>query len=285
MPPYLSLRCRYAQQAAERIDWRSEQRTIFGPGFSPSLLRGWFTESLWPWLGKFGVLRLFSGLWRIYVAETPGAKPSLFVLFAGEVHALPFANRAETGIVSAMSYRRRSSSAFTRAFVAGRSAQRSAERQRLLMAFRLPSSLTRRRHHAAVAGLLALFLQVLVPLGQAVPMGTDAHGLPRSLVVCSANGGLRTVPLPAAVSTSTGSSAASNGFASGVNPVSAACSVCLAYAAGGHLTLPPSVPLPLPRDMPTETILPTALALTVGAVDGLPQPRAPPGTVWGTQQA
>lgn len=175
-----------------------------------------------------------------------------------------------------MTNHRRPSSARMRAVLAGRSAQWTAERQRLMLSLfslSLPRSLTRRRHHAAVAGLLALFLQVLVPLGQAVPAGTDAHGLPRSLVVCSANGGLRTISLPGATSPT------GNTVTTGMNPVMAACSVCLAYAAGGHLAPPPSVPLPLPQDGHGETILPSALTTASGPAVPLPQPRGPPSEI------
>jgi hypothetical protein len=118
---------------------------------------------------------------------------------------------------------------------------------------------------AARFGLWALFLQILLPLGQGVPLPVSGDGLPRHLVVCAANGGLRTIPLPGAPA-SQSSSAAQNG-----------CAVCLAYAAGGHLTLPPPMPEPLPRLAALARIDQTAFDLAQHQSVGLPQARAPPG--------
>lgn len=157
----------------------------------------------------------------------------------------------------------------------------SFRRRTIAAVRRAPGS--RRRFHAAMAGLLALLFQVLVPLGQAIPLASGSDGLPRTLVVCTANGGLRTVPLPTAQtpasSTATNGPLANAGPQSGLSPLAAACSVCLAYAAGGHLTLPPLVVLPLPQNGHQDTIFPTALALTVDTFGRLPPARAPPH--WG----
>jgi hypothetical protein len=121
------------------------------------------------------------------------------------------------------------------------------------------------RRFAARLGLWALFLQILLPLGQGIPLpGGSADGLPRQLVICSANGGLRTVPLPGAAANQSTSSAQS------------ACAVCLAYAAGGHLTLPPLALEPLPRLLTLVRIDHSAVDLTWQSASGLPQARAPP---------
>ena len=145
--------------------------------------------------------------------------------------------------------------------------------RRRISAARGRASFARRRFHAALAGLLALLFQVLVPLGQAIPVASGSDGLPRTLVVCTANGGLRTVSLP---SSQAGSSAQHGALTSLPPQVAAACSVCLAYAAGGHLALPPLVVLPLPQDDHQASTLSQALAFTVQAVNPLPPARAPP---------
>lgn len=120
------------------------------------------------------------------------------------------------------------------------------------------------RGAAARFGLWALFLQILLPLGQGVPLPATGDGLPRHLVICSANGGLRTVPLPGTPA-SQNSTSAQNG-----------CAVCLAYAAGGHLTLPPPLPEPLPRLAALARIDQTAFDLARHQSLELPQARGPP---------
>jgi hypothetical protein len=129
----------------------------------------------------------------------------------------------------------------------------------------MPRSRGLARQYAARLGLWALFLQILLPLGQGIPLPSSADGLPRQLVICSANGGLRTVPLPGADTAAKHSSSAQS-----------ACAVCLSYAAGGHLTLPSAAPQALPWLHALSTIDQTSVSIAGHSLLGLPQARAPP---------
>lgn len=118
-----------------------------------------------------------------------------------------------------------------------------------------------RRAAAAWWGVLALLVQVLVPLGQAVPvMGAD--GLPRSLVLCSAMGA-RTVPLPGAPSPE----------------ATPSCAVCLAYGSGSATLLPATPAAPLPPAVAGTRIDQPVAALAHGLMSGLPRARSPPMVV------
>ncbi|MGC2856798.1 hypothetical protein ACM64Y_15100 [Novispirillum sp. DQ9] len=124
-----------------------------------------------------------------------------------------------------------------------------------------PSFRTRLRERRAAAawwGVLALLVQVLVPLGQAVPV-IGADGLPRMLVLCSATPA-RSVPLPGSLP----------------SDVAQSCAVCLAYGAGSAADLPATPALPFPPAGQGACIdLPTT-AHASGLTPGLPQARAPP---------
>lgn len=126
---------------------------------------------------------------------------------------------------------------------------------------RHPSDRTPSRVLAAWAGLWALLLQIMVPLGQAVPV-VGADGLPRTLVICSATQP-RAIPGPAAEAPAPGAERA-------------ACAVCLAYAAGAGTDLPAAVVPPRPPATTAALTLPLADAVHGGMVPGLPRPRAPP---------
>lgn len=121
---------------------------------------------------------------------------------------------------------------------------------------------------AAVAwwGVLALLVQILVPLGQMVPAavtGAGADGLPRTLVLCSADG-LRGVPLPGAPA----------------RPVdTSACVVCLAYATGAATDIPNTPVQPFPSAAAGVRIDQPAVLFAQGLTPGLPRARAPPAVV------
>jgi hypothetical protein len=118
-----------------------------------------------------------------------------------------------------------------------------------------------RRAAAAWWGVLALLVQVLVPLGQAVPvMGAD--GLPRTVVLCSA-AGARSVPLPGAPSSEPAPS----------------CAVCLAYGAGSATILPATPAVPFPPALAGTRIDQPVAALAHGLMPGLPRARSPPMAV------
>lgn len=115
---------------------------------------------------------------------------------------------------------------------------------------------------ASWLGMLALAFQTAIPLGQAIPVSTGADGLPRTLVICSAQG-TRVVPI-APTSDSRGAAEA------------ASCVVCLSYAAGAGLDLPPAAALPVPP-VGGGTLLTSLASMVAGHPSaGLPQARAPP---------
>jgi hypothetical protein len=118
--------------------------------------------------------------------------------------------------------------------------------------------------------LWALFLQILLPLGQGIALPTADGTAPRTLVICSANGGLRTITLPA------GPDDPAN---DPIHSVQRDCPVCLSYAAGTHLAVPDRAPAPQPRIV---TALPSHSTLAAPRPHdhhGLPQARAPPAGV------
>lgn len=122
----------------------------------------------------------------------------------------------------------------------------------------LRTRLEERRAAAAWWGVLALLVQVLVPLGQAVPVvGMD--GLPRTLVLCSATGA-GSVPMPGSVPSDAAKS----------------CAVCLAYGAGSAVALPATPVLPFPPAGAGTCIDPTATDRAHAQTPGLPLARAPP---------
>lgn len=127
----------------------------------------------------------------------------------------------------------------------------------------LRARLKERRAAAAWWGVLALLVQVLVPLGQAVPV-IGADGVPRTLVLCSATAPGRTVPLP--------------GSQPGPAPSDAAksCAVCLAYGAGSATALPAMPVLPFPPAGAGACIDHPAADRAHARTQGLPQARAPP---------
>ncbi|MFA7429660.1 MAG: DUF2946 family protein [Rhodospirillaceae bacterium] len=118
-----------------------------------------------------------------------------------------------------------------------------------------------RRAAAAWWGVLALLVQVLVPLGQVVPV-LGADGLPRSLVLCSATGA-RSVPLPGAPSPE----------------AAASCAVCLAYGSGSATLLPATPAAPFPPALAGTRIDQPVAVLAHGLMAGLPRARAPPMAV------
>lgn len=123
---------------------------------------------------------------------------------------------------------------------------------------------TPRRVLAAWVGLWALLLQVMVPVGQAVPI-RGADGLPRTLLICSALQP-RTVPGPG-----------SQGSDQRSDP--RACAVCMAFATGASSDLPTTVALP-PRPAPvTAAFARRPDSHAPGRLPGLPQPRGPPPAV------
>jgi len=116
-------------------------------------------------------------------------------------------------------------------------------------------------------GILALLVQVLVPLGQAVPVA-GADGLPRSLVLCSADG-LRSVPMPGStVPARPDAPAAASG-----------CSVCLAYATGATTDIPNTPVQPFPPAAAGVRIDQPTVLLAQGLRPGLPRARSPPAVV------
>lgn len=125
-----------------------------------------------------------------------------------------------------------------------------------------------RRAAMAWWGILALVVQVLVPLGQAVPVAgaVGADGLPRSLVLCSADG-LRSVPLP--------------GSGAPARPDASACAVCLAYATGAATDIPNTPAQPFPPAAAGVRIDQPTVLLAQGLMPGLPRARAPPAIVRG----
>ncbi len=127
----------------------------------------------------------------------------------------------------------------------------------------LRQRLNDRRAAMAWWGLLALLIQVMVPLGQAVP-AVGADGLPRSLVLCSADG-LRSVPMP--------------GSGAPARPDASSCAVCLAYAAGGATDIPNTPAQPFPPAAAGVRIDQPAILLAQGLTPGLPRARSPPAVV------
>lgn len=118
-----------------------------------------------------------------------------------------------------------------------------------------------RRLLAVWASLTAIAFQGLVPLGQAVPVGDGS----RTLVVCSAYGGTRTISVPASAEAIPAQARAA-----------AACAVCLAYACGAGTDLPKVVALPFPP-VAAAVIDPSDPApADARPALGLAQPRAPP---------
>lgn len=128
---------------------------------------------------------------------------------------------------------------------------------------RAATSQTPRHVLAAWAGVWALLLQIMVPLGQAIP-ATGADGLPRTLLICSATQP-RSVPGP--------------GSQAPVVPKAGACVVCAAHAAGDGAAAPSAVTLPSPPAVPMATLDPLPSALAGGVMPGLPRPRGPPRLV------
>lgn len=116
---------------------------------------------------------------------------------------------------------------------------------------------------ASWLGVLALVLQTAIPLGQAIPVSTGFDGLPRTLVICSAQG-TRTIPLP------------HSGAADRQTAQTAACVVCLSHAAGAGLDLPATAALPFPPAGGSFVLPHGAAGRAPGIVPGLPQARAPP---------
>ena len=131
-----------------------------------------------------------------------------------------------------------------------------------MSARRNTTRLTPRRVLAAWTGLWALLLQIMIPVGQAVPV-IGADGLPRTLIICSAMQP-RTIPGPGAETPAPDSGRSSS------------CAVCLAFATGASTDLPAAVTLPLPP-VATAALTPSsATAVHDGLIPGLPRPRAPP---------
>lgn len=118
-----------------------------------------------------------------------------------------------------------------------------------------------RRLLAVWASLTALAFQGLVPLGQAIPVGDGS----RTLVVCSAYGGTRTITVPASAEATPAQTRAAHG-----------CAVCLAYACGAGTDLPMAVQLPFPPVASADIDLSDPRAAAARPLPGLPQPRAPP---------
>lgn len=130
---------------------------------------------------------------------------------------------------------------------------------------RVRHRMTDRRAAAAWWGVLALVVQILVPLGQAVPV-VGADGLPRMLALCSATGP-RAVPLPGPAGQPSPSEAQSP------------CIVCLAYGVGAATLLPASAVPPFPPAGAGQRLDAPAATLAHGLTPGLPRARGPPGTV------
>jgi hypothetical protein len=115
--------------------------------------------------------------------------------------------------------------------------------------------------------LWALFLQILLPLGQGIALPTTDGSMPRTLVICLANGGLRTITLPA------GKDEPAN---DPLHSVQRDCPVCLSYAAGAHLAVPYRAPALQPRAIAALPSLSPLAAPRPHDHHGLPQARAPP---------
>lgn len=124
-----------------------------------------------------------------------------------------------------------------------------------------------RRTIAGWWGVLALLLQILVPIGQAVPAGATVDGLPRTLVICSVLAGARTVPLPGSATPMPADTAGTT------------CAVCLAQGIGGACDLPPAVAWTFPPSGSGAVFDHSLISLAHGVPPGLPQARAPPMTV------
>lgn len=123
---------------------------------------------------------------------------------------------------------------------------------------------------AAKMALWALFLQILLPLGQGIALPTANDGTPRTLVICSANGGLRTVTLPAGKD---------DPARDPTQSVQRDCPICLSYAAGNHLAVPDLAPLPHPLAAAARLLGGTVTAPRAYDRTSHPQARAPPQTV------
>jgi hypothetical protein len=115
-------------------------------------------------------------------------------------------------------------------------------------------------------GVWAVLLQIMVPLGQAVPAPPGVAGPPRTLVVCSALQ-RRVIPGPGSLP---------DASAGGQRQAGSVCPVCAAYAAAASMLPPTVMAAPRPAvDEQTPAAGPRR-SLVTGIRLGLPQPRGPP---------
>lgn len=124
-------------------------------------------------------------------------------------------------------------------------------------------SLTRSPALVQLLGLWALLLQVMVPVGQALPGAASANGMPQSLVICSALSGLRVVPSSEAAPTHSKTS-------------TVACAVCMAMSAGGHFLPPDAAALLVPQQIAALSFFPNASRWMISEARAVPFARGPP---------
>lgn len=120
-----------------------------------------------------------------------------------------------------------------------------------------------RRVLAAWTGVWALLIQIMVPVGQGVPV-IGANGLPQTLVICSTLQP-RTIPGP--------------GSQAPVQPDPRSCAVCLAFAAGNGTDLPSAIAAPPPPALLTMAFDPRPHTVLPGRMPGLPLSRGPPSVL------